>query len=92
MTGVKIVWTEPARQDLRDFFTCIAEDNPDAAQTPLTKIKEGAVLLQDNPNLGRIGRFDGTRELVLPGTHYILPYRLKEQQSQLVAGFHAARQ
>lgn len=92
MTGVKIVWTEPACQDLRDIFTCIAEDNPDAAQTPLTEIKERAVLLQDNPRLGHMGRIDGTRELGFADTHYILPYRIKEQQSQLVAGFHAARQ
>ena len=70
MTGVKIVWTEPACQDLRDIFTCIAEDNPDAAQTPLTEIKERAVLLQDNPLLGRTGRIGGTRELVLAGTIY----------------------
>jgi len=25
---VKLVWTEPARQDLRDIFSYIAEENP----------------------------------------------------------------
>jgi len=29
---MKIVWTVPTRQDLRDIFTYIAEDNPKAAR------------------------------------------------------------
>jgi addiction module RelE/StbE family toxin len=88
---VKLVWTEPARQDLREIFTYIAEENPNAARRLLAEIKERAVLLQNNPELGRTGRVDGTRELVVAGTQYILPYRLKEQQIQILAVFHGAR-
>jgi len=88
---VKIVWTEPARQDLRQVFEYIAEDSPKAASKLLSVIKECAVLLQDNPLIGRIGRVDGTRELVIPGTRYILPYRLKKDQIQILAVFHGAR-
>ena len=80
---MKLVWTEPARQDLREIFTYIAEENPNAARRLLAEIKERAVLLQNNPELGRTGRVDGTRELVVAGTQYILPYRLKEQQIQI---------
>lgn len=88
---MKIVWTEPARQDLRALFTYIAEENPHAAKRVLAEIQERVVLLQDNPQLGRVGRVDGTRELVLKGTHYILPYRVKAQQIQILAVFHTAR-
>ncbi|WP_367156196.1 type II toxin-antitoxin system RelE/ParE family toxin [Methylomonas sp. HYX-M1] len=88
---MKLVWTEPARQDLREIFTFIAEENPNAARRLLAEIKERAVLLQNNPQLGRAGRVDGTRELVVVGTQYILPYRLKEQQIQILAVFHGAR-
>jgi len=88
---VKIVWTEPARQDLRDIFIYISEENPNAARRLLSKIKERAVLLQDNPLLGRMGRVDGTRELVIAETPYLLPYRIKEQQIQILAVFHGAR-
>lgn len=88
---MKIVWTEPARQDLRKIFTYIAEENPHAASRLLTEIKQSAVLLQNNPELGRIGRVDGTRELIVVGTQYLLPYRLKEQQIQILAVFHGAR-
>ena len=88
---MKLVWTEPARQDLREIFTYIAEENPNAARRLLAEIKERAILLQDNPQIGRAGCVDGTRELVITGTQYILPYRLKEQQIQILAVFHGAR-
>ncbi|CAD6878120.1 RelE/StbE family addiction module toxin [Methylomonas albis] len=55
---MKLVWTEPARQDLREMLTFIAEENPNAARRLLAEIKERAVLLQDNPQLGRAGRVD----------------------------------
>lgn len=88
---MKIVWTELARKDLRQIFEYIAEENPHAAGRLLAEIKERAVLLLDNPQLGRPGRVDGTRELVITGTQYILPYRVKEGQIQILAVFHGAR-
>jgi len=89
---VKIVWTEPARQDLRDTFEYVAEDNSKAARLLLAEIKERVCVLVNQPQLGRVGRVEGTRELVLTGTNYILPYRVKDQQIQILAVFHTARQ
>ena len=88
---MKLVWTEPARQDLREIFSYIADENPDAARTLLAEIRKRADILTDNPQLGRLGRVDGTRELVLKGTHFILPYRVKGQQIQILAIFHSTR-
>lgn len=88
---MKIVWTEPARQDLREIFEYIAEENPNAARALLAEIRKRAGSLEDNPELGRLGRVEGSRELVLTGTQYILPYRIKEQRIQILAVFHAAR-
>ena len=89
---MRIVWTEPARQDLRDIFEYIAEANPKAARTLLSEIKTRVGVLIDQPQLGREGRVEGTRELVLTGTQYILPYRVQGQQIQVLAVFHTARQ
>lgn len=88
---MKIVWTESARQNLREIFEYIAEENPNAARALLAEIRKRAGSLEDNPELGRLGRVDGSRELVLTGTQYILPYRVKEQRIQILAVFHAAR-
>lgn len=89
---MKIVWTEPSRQDLRDIFEFIAENNPKAARSLLAEIKERVCVLVNEPQLGRVGRVEGTRELVLTGTHYILPYRVKDQQIQILAVFHTSRE
>ena len=89
---MRLVWTEPVRLDLREIFTYIAQENPNAAKRLLAEIKEKVILLQDNPMLGRSGRVDGTRELVITGTQYILPYRINNGQIQILAAFHCARQ
>lgn len=88
---MKIVWSEPARQDLREIFEYIASENPNAARRLLGEIKEQAHILIDNPQIGRAGRVEGTRELVLAGTNYILPYRVKGKQIQILSVFHGAR-
>ncbi len=88
---MKTVWTEPARQDLKEIFEYIANENPNAARRLLGEIKEQALILIDNPQIGRAGRVEGTRELVLSGTNYILPYRAKGKQIQILAVFHGAR-
>ena len=38
--------------------------------------------------MGRPGRVSGTRELVIPGTPYIIPYRIRGERLKLVAVFH----
>ncbi|WP_431065876.1 type II toxin-antitoxin system RelE/ParE family toxin [Methylotuvimicrobium sp.] len=89
---MRIVWTEPARQDLRDIFEYIATGNPKAARTLLAEIKARVDVLIDQPQLGREGRVEGTRELVLTGSQYILPYRVQGQQIQVLAVFHGRRE
>jgi len=89
---VKIFWTEPARQDLREIFEYISEENPRAARALLAEIKKRVNVLSNNPEMGRMGRVEGTRELVPTGTRYILPYRVKDQQIQILAVLHTARQ
>jgi addiction module RelE/StbE family toxin len=89
---MKLVWTEPARDDLCEIFTFIAQENPSAARRLLRLIREKATVRMENPNIARIGRVDGTREFVMSGTHYILPYRINGQQIQILAVIHGARQ
>ncbi len=44
--------------------------------------------LAELPNLGRPGRVSGTRELVVPGTPYVIPYRLRSDRLEVIAVFH----
>jgi toxin ParE1/3/4 len=41
--------------------------------------------------MGRAGRVTGTRELVIPNTPFIVPYRGKGEMVIILRVFHAAR-
>ncbi len=47
--------------------------------------------LANHPALGRPGRVSGTRELVVSGTPYIVPYRVRGETVEILRVQHAAR-
>jgi addiction module RelE/StbE family toxin len=69
----------------------IARDNPDAADRVLSRIEEAVAHLAEYPAMGRAGRVPGTRELVIPDTPYVVPYRVREKTVEILRVFHAAR-
>ena len=89
---MKIAWSPEAIVDLVSLRAYIAEDNPAAARRTVQHIVESIEqLLPDNPRIGRAGRVPGTRELVIPRTPYIVPYRLQRTTIQILRVYHAAR-
>jgi addiction module RelE/StbE family toxin len=74
--------------DIRDR---IAEDNPPAANRMVLRIRTAVARLATSPGLGRPGRVTGTRELVIPGTPYIVPYRVKGDIVQIITVLHSAQ-
>jgi plasmid stabilization system protein ParE len=69
----------------------IAGDDPAAARLVVRRILSSVALLIDNPAMGRPGRVAGTRELVIPKTRYIVPYRVRESEIQILRIFHTSR-
>ena len=45
-------------------------------------------VLATQPQMGRPGRVPGTRELVIPDTGFIIPYRGRGERLELIAIFH----
>jgi toxin ParE1/3/4 len=86
------VWSPQALDDLAAVRTYIEKDNPTAGQrVALHIIQNVETLLRDHPEMGRPGRVSGTRELVIPGTPFIVPYRLVGKEIQILRVFHGAR-
>jgi toxin ParE1/3/4 len=52
---------------------------------------EAVERLAELPGLGRPGRVAGTRELIVPGTPYIVPYRLRGDRLEVIAVFHTSQ-
>ena len=84
-------WTRTALRNLDNLGRYIARDDPAAAARTVERIFEAVDNLADNPAMGRAGRVAGTRELVVTGTPYIVPYRVVESTLEVLRVFHAAR-
>lgn len=88
---MKVRWTRPAARDLEAIQDYIAQENPMVAGRLVATIRQRVQQLQEHPQLGRPGRVPGTRELVIGGTPYVAPYRVRDQQVEILALYHGAR-
>ncbi len=84
-----IVWSPRAIEHLTHLRAHIARDNPAAANRIAGTLLEAVERLAELPALGRPGRVAGTRELIVPGTQYVIPYRLRGDRLEVIAVFHA---
>ena len=90
-TRMRIVWTSRALKDLAEIREYVAQDKPVAAEKLAGKILSSVELLAKHPRLGRVGREPETRELLVVGTPYILPYQIHRDQLAILAVLHGAR-
>jgi toxin ParE1/3/4 len=89
---VTIVWSPRAVRHLTDLRAYIARDNADAAARVAVTLLTAVERLAGMPSLGRPGRVSGTRELVVPGTPCVIPYRLRGERLEIIAVFHGRQQ
>jgi len=85
---MKIVWSRRAICHLVAIRDYIAQEDDRAAGRIARRILEGLELAATQPHIGRAGRVAGTRELVIPGTPYVIPYRVRGDRFEIIAGFH----
>lgn len=88
---MKVGWTLRALTDLDSARSYIAEINPSAAARVVGRIEAALQALARHLEIGRPGRVTGTRELVVAGTPFILPYRVEAKRIELLALIHGAR-
>ena len=88
---IRIRWLKLARDDLFHAEEYISRENPSAAAKIVLKIIASVELLRNNPAMGRPGRIPGTRELVIPGSPFIIPYRKNGDAIEVLRLFHHAR-
>jgi len=88
---VRIRWLRTALSNLDAEAEYIARDSPPAAARVVQAVARAVEQLKQHPAMGRPGRVIGTRDLVVPGTPYIIPYRVRGQEVEILRVFHAAR-
>lgn len=88
---MQVRWLRTALANLNAEADYIARDNPAAAYRVVVTIMEAVDHLAAHPAMGRVGRVPGTRELVVPDTPYVIPYRVRRDTVEILRVFHAAR-
>ena len=88
---MRIRWTTLAARALLAVQDYIARENPRAAFDVAQRIRITVDQLQDHPRMGRTGRVRGTYELVIHGIPYIVAYRIKSKEIQVLTVYHTSR-
>lgn len=88
---MELFWTPEAIQDRNEIYDYIEADNPAAALAIDELMEKKAERLIDHPEMGRIGRVVGTRELVAH-KNYVLVYDVTDDLVRVLRVLHVARQ
>jgi toxin ParE1/3/4 len=89
---LRLRWTRLAEGDLEAIAEYIGQDSPAAAvRVVLELIDQAEKLLSRHTAVGRSGRVIGTRELVIQGLPYIIPYRVRDNTIEILRVLHTAR-
>lgn len=88
---MKVDWTPLAISHLQSTYRYIARDNPAAADKVIGQILGAAERLLTFPSMGRSGRIQGTRELVIPRTPFTVAYHIRRTDLQILAVMHSSR-
>ena len=65
-------WKATAIADLLAIVDYISDDNPDAAQALKDEIEDKTSRLPNHPQMYRVGRVDGTREMVVRPNYIVI--------------------
>jgi toxin ParE1/3/4 len=89
---MRVVWVAQAVRDLMQVREYIEKDNKGAAARVAGRLRGAANGLARHPEMGRPGRVGSTRELVVPGTPFLLPYRVRRDLIEILAVIHGAQE
>jgi toxin ParE1/3/4 len=85
---MQVVWTEFALRDLASLRAFIARDKRSAADNQVQTVVAAVAGLANFPETGRAGRREGTRELVVGRTPYLVPYRIRGERVEVLRVLH----
>ena len=88
---MRVRWPRRALRALDGMVDYIALDSPTASRRIVGRVQNAVTDLTQHPSIGRPGRVAGTRELVVSGTPFIVPFRVREGALEILAVIHAAR-
>jgi toxin ParE1/3/4 len=92
---MQLVWTEIAETDLDAIVSYIADESVSNAVAFDARVRDRVRMLSDFPEVGRVGRvgrFEGTLELIIPHDRCLVVYRLHDKQVQVLRVIHGGQE
>ena len=91
---MRITWLSRATRDLEGIVRYLLDHDSGAARHMNETIRGRVELLAEQPALGRGGRIQNTRELIIGGTPYIVAYTVDRRRDVVIIlrVLHGARQ
>lgn len=89
---VKVEWSEPARDDLREIYRFIARDSPAAAKAFRQRLLDSDKQIAAHPDSGRVVPETGelTYREILVG-NYRVQYRFRGEKAIIMLVIHGRR-
>jgi toxin ParE1/3/4 len=88
---MKVRWSAAAAYDLEAAANYLFEKTPSNAAQLVRKIFDASSSLKTFPNRGRVGKVEGTRELVVSSLPYIIVYQVTGATLHIVRILHCAQ-
>ena len=88
---MKFVLLPSAKDDLAEIRQYLQQESPAAVRIVSTRIKQALLLLTEQPYIGHPTDDAEVLEWHIPGLPYSIPYRIIENQVQILRVFHNAQ-
>lgn len=88
---LEVIWRPWAQESLSHLIAFIADDNPSAARRLRLRILESVEPARSYPELGRLGRAPGTREIIAH-PNYLVIYHVLPGAIEVLDVVHARRE
>jgi len=87
-----VVWSRPARDSFYSHIEYLLTLSPVGARNVNTAVIEAIGKLEHSPFVGRPGRWENTRELIISKYPYIVTYRLKVDVIEILYIHHTRQE
>jgi toxin ParE1/3/4 len=88
---MRVRWTPAAADDFENIANYLFEQTPENAARLIREIYLAPKGLESFPKRGRVGKKEGTRELVLPSLPYVIVYRVTSESVYILRVLHGSQ-
>jgi toxin ParE1/3/4 len=88
---MRVRWTPAAADDFENIANYLFEQTPENAARLIREIYRAPNGLESFPKRGRVGKKEGTRELVLPSLPYVIVYRVTSESVYILRVLHGSQ-